>query len=92
MTKNELLEFQLMALAIFDARNTTMSVSECAEFLGCHEQTVRRGLKSGKIIGSFVAGWRIPKLQFHKEIIDAYLNDQEKVEKVRWEAHRALNQ
>lgn len=76
MTEQELIEAHIKAQTIFDANNSIMSVKECAEFLGCNERTVLNRIKSknkhNKIIAEFVGGWRIPKLQFYKRLIEDY--------------------
>ena len=69
MTEDEIIKTQLKALTIFESNNTMMTVKECADFLGCSEDTVRRSIKSEKILAYNIGGWRIPKLQFHKELI-----------------------
>lgn len=74
MTKQEIIEAQLEAIEIFEANNTMMTVAECAAFLNSSEDTVRRAIKSETIIAYNIGGWRIPKLQFHKELIDRYCN------------------
>jgi len=70
VTKQEIIEAQLEAIQIFEANNTMMTVKECADFLGCSEDTVRRSIKSETILAYNIGGWRIPKLQFHKELIE----------------------
>lgn len=76
MTKQELIEAQLEALVIFDANNTSMSVKECAEFLGKCEKTIINRINSkdphNKIHAVYKGGWVIPKLQFLKEVIEDY--------------------
>lgn len=90
MTEKEIIEAHLKAQIIFDANNTNMTVKKCAEFLDCSEDTIRRGIKSGDIIASYKGGWRIPKLQFHKELIDRHYNTRSTSPKVAWHVHPEL--
>lgn len=71
MKEYQLIESLLKALIIFDANNTTMTVEECATFLGVHEVTIKRRLKKEIIIGEFHGGkYHIPKLQFLEKLIN----------------------
>lgn len=76
MTKNEIIQAQLEALAIFDANNTMMTVKECAEFLGKCERTILNRIHSddphNKIYAEYKGGWVIPKIQFLDKLIDSY--------------------
>lgn len=70
MTKEEHLETTLEALRLYDANNTCMTVQECAKWLKVHKDTVIRKLHSKDIKGQFIGRvWRIPKMQFLKEIV-----------------------
>lgn len=70
MTKNDLIEAQLKLLTLFDSNNSIMTVKQCSLFLNSSEDTVRRSIKSGSIIAYYDESWKIPKIQFHKELIE----------------------
>lgn len=70
MSENETLLITMEALRLHDANNTCMSVKECAEFLGVHENTVLKKLNDGKIHGTYAGKWTIPKLQFLEKIVE----------------------
>ncbi|WP_461644264.1 helix-turn-helix domain-containing protein [Labilibaculum euxinus] len=70
MSQNEMIEANLKALALFDANNTCLTVDECAKFLKVHPKTITNRINKGKIKAEFLGRiWRIPKIQFVKEII-----------------------
>lgn len=70
ITQKEMLETSVKAQAIYDANRKCMSVSECAEWLGVHNDTVLRRLHDGKIKGTLIGRvWSIPKIQFLDKII-----------------------
>lgn len=71
------IEIEIMVKTIFDANDRMISVAECAEFKGKHENTILNHLKKGLIIGQLRGGeWEIPKLQFYKELIEEFLRKQ----------------
>jgi excisionase family DNA binding protein len=69
MEEKDLIKACIKAQAIYDANNTCLSVAECAKWLGVHNDTVLRRLHDGKIKGSFVGVWSIPKIQFLDKIV-----------------------
>ena len=73
MDEIELIKTQLKALSIFDAHNVCMTVSECAQFLKKHQNTIKKQIHKGVIKASLIGNtWSIPKLQFLEELIDNY--------------------
>ncbi|AVR47220.1 hypothetical protein C7S20_19275 [Christiangramia fulva] len=71
MSKEETIMATMEALRLHDANDTCMTVDECASFLKCHRDTVIRHLHKGTIKGKLLERvWRIPKLQFLKEIVE----------------------
>lgn len=73
----DLLKINLQALAIFDANNTVLTVSECADWLGCHSRTVVNKIDSGKIMAteSSDGKYEIPKIQFLNKIVEGWVID-----------------
>lgn len=51
-----------------------MTVNECAKFLRCHIDTVKKNMNSGdmdkRIYAVYQGGWKIPKMQFLHELVD----------------------
>ncbi|MDQ2178817.1 helix-turn-helix domain-containing protein [Marinifilum sp. D714] len=79
MSKNEMIEASFIGSALFDANNVCMSVEQCAEFLGIHEKTVKNRIKTKDTNKKIIArpygkGWKIPKIQFVKEIVTKFEN------------------
>lgn len=71
MEKQDIIEAQIRALTLYDANNTCLTVEQCATFLSVHRHTVTSRIHSGKIKANFIGRvWRIPKLQFVKEILE----------------------
>lgn len=63
-------KWSIEAHILFDANNTCLSVAECAEWIGVHNDTVLRRLHDGKIKGTLIGRvWSIPKIQFLDKII-----------------------
>ncbi|MFT5669072.1 MAG: hypothetical protein ACI9DK_003283 [Vicingaceae bacterium] len=74
MRRSEIIEATFIGSALFDANNCMLSVQQCAEFLKVHHKTVTNRIltknKSKKIFAEpFGKGWKIPKIQFVKEIV-----------------------
>tara|TARA_Y100000588_G_C14019886_1_gene823756 strand:+ start:451 stop:675 length:225 start_codon:yes stop_codon:yes gene_type:complete len=70
MKEKDLIIACIKAQAIYDANNTCMTVSDCADWLGVHNDTVLRRLHDGKINGMLIGRvWSIPKIQFLDKII-----------------------
>ena len=72
-----MIEASFIGSALFDANNCMLNVDQCAEFLGVHEKTVKNRIhtkdKTKKIIAKpYGKGWKIPKIQFVKEIIEKF--------------------
>lgn len=75
MTEAQTIEAQIKALTIFNANNTMMSVSECAEYLGVHFNTIKNRIDKETIIAIFQDGkYHIPKLQFVERLIKSFLS------------------
>ncbi|WP_421921159.1 hypothetical protein [Marinifilum sp.] len=77
MNKYEMIEASFIGSFLFDASNTCMNVAECAEFLGVHEKTVKNRIQTKNMSKKIFAkpygkGWKIPKAQFVKEIVEHY--------------------
>ncbi len=77
MNKSEFIEASFIGSALFDANNCMLSVQQCAEFLGVHHKTVTNRImtknKTKKILAEpFGKGWKIPKIQFVKEIVSEF--------------------
>lgn len=70
MTQSEIIQAHLKALTIFDANNKCLTVDECATFLQVHPKTITNRIGKGNIKAEFIGRiWRIPKMQFVKEIL-----------------------
>jgi len=70
---NESIEATLKALTIHKAHDTCMTVEQCAEFLNVHKNTVKNRIHANGIKATLIGRvWRIPKMQFVKEIIENY--------------------
>lgn len=76
MTTSDLIQANIKALAIFNANNTTMTVSDCARFLKVHTNTVKNRIYKGTIKATFQDGkYHIPKIQFLTSIIASFEAD-----------------
>lgn len=70
MGEIDLIKACVKAQAIYDAHKSCMTVKECAEFLGVHNDTVLRKIQSHDIKGTLIGRvWSIPKIQFLDKII-----------------------
>lgn len=79
LKREQFLELQLKALAIFDANNTTMTPNQCAEFLQVHPRTVLNNINNGNIKANHTEGrYQIPKIQFLEQIIWKFKNEERK--------------
>lgn len=53
-----------------ERNDVCMTVKECADFLDCHKNTIINQIEKGTILANKVGTeWRIPKMQFVKEIL-----------------------
>lgn len=76
MSESQAIATQIKALTIFDANNKMMSVSECANYLGVHSNTVKNRIHNETINAIFQEGkYHIPRLQFVKRLISDFLNN-----------------
>jgi transposase len=70
----QVLKHQLMALAIYDANNTTMTVAECSKFLGKSYGTIINWIDKKHIEAVHRKGtYSIPKIQFLERIVEKFL-------------------
>lgn len=70
MNRQEQITATMEALRLHDANNTCMTVEECADFLNVHKNTVLNRIREGDIKASLIGRtWRIPKIQFLKDIV-----------------------
>lgn len=76
MNQGLLIQVFIKAIAIHEANNSTMSVVQCAEFLGCHRNTVTNRIDKGVIKAVVADGnYSIPKIQFLEKIVDDFLKN-----------------
>ncbi|CAL2056103.1 helix-turn-helix domain-containing protein [Tenacibaculum sp. 190524A05c] len=75
----QVLKQQLMALAIYDANDTSLTVEECAAFLGKSYVTIIRWIDQKKIVAVHnKSSYSIPKIQFLDKIIEKFKEESEK--------------
>ena len=92
MSERNLIISQIKALTIFNANDTTMTVDECAEFLGVHPNTVKNRIQKETIIATFQdSKYHIPKLQFLEQLVDKFLEDQDEVAEMSKEDEFDMN-
>ncbi|CAA0186627.1 helix-turn-helix domain-containing protein [Tenacibaculum maritimum] len=80
MSEAQIIESNIKAMTIFNANDKMMSVSECAEFMGIHQNTVKNRIEKEDILATFQGGkYHIPKLQFVKLLVEKFLKNENEV-------------
>lgn len=71
----QLIRTSIKAQTIYEANKRCMTVTECAEFLSVHHNTVKNRIHAGEIKANLIGTvWCIPKIQFLDMIIEAWEN------------------
>lgn len=78
MKTAKLIESQVKAMAIYDANDECMNVTECAKYLKRNRNTIYKWIDDGKIkVVPGIIPVSIPKIQFLKKIIEDFLNTED---------------
>ncbi len=74
LTEKELYLTLYKAIELYDSTHTWMSVDGCALFLGITKEETLKEIQNFKIEAlEFESGYKIPKSQFFKKILDQTL-------------------
>jgi len=76
MSETFLIQAFIKAMTIFEANNKMMSVTECADFLKCHKNTVVNRIERGIILATEGDGrYDIPMIQFLNPVVDKFIKE-----------------